>query len=76
MSEKKSPSVMSRKGKPTNNIGIISFADLWAMYQFVKSETPPGPGEAQEAIRKRRAEIEKELYSQKKWHFQTHFWYY
>ena len=53
---------MSNK-KPTNNIALISFADLSAMYRFINEEirNMPGP-EARKVILQRRAIVEQELY--------------
>lgn len=68
MSKKINPNNnMSNKRKPTNNIAIISFHDLWAMYQFIKSESgvfinPPNLSEAALVVKKRLGDIERELY--------------
>lgn len=53
---------MIKKKKPTNNIAIISFNDLYTMYKFVTNESVAGEGGPQGVIRKRLLEIEKELY--------------
>ncbi len=53
---------MSNK-KPTNNIAIISFADLFAMYKFINEELGHAIGpEARKVILQRHAGVEKELY--------------
>lgn len=53
---------MSNK-KPTNNIAIISFADLSAMYRFINEDIRGTTGpEARKVILQRRTRVEKELY--------------
>jgi len=56
---------MNKSKKPTNNIAIISFTDLYAMYKFTNEEigypAKCGP-EARKVILQRRARIEQELY--------------
>jgi len=50
---------MTKKRKPLNNIAIISFADLWAMHQFIERDAvSPAPT----AIRQRFKQVRQELY--------------
>ena len=53
---------MDKKMKPTQNISIIGFADLHAMYTFLKNETTIAGPNAKNTILNRILDIERELY--------------
>ena len=54
---------MTKKRKPLNNIAIISFHDLWTMYEFAKENRRNcSVGKMLDVFDKRLKEVEKELF--------------